>query len=560
VLFSAAIPYIYILAPKIILTAILENVGFSEWVLLLIVMFFTIVILTVLSAFFTEKFKTHITITRNGCFGKMLSEKMMKMKYDLLENTDIQNLCYRANTLFWSENSGIAGVFDNLKKLVAGVLTLLGLIIILVKLHPLIPIILGISASINIVFIIKRKKNENLNRPIKAELERRMRYVNLTMRDVDINKDIRIFNMTKWLSDWFNGISIKAINNTKNVQRKLFKFDFFIIITDIIREICVLGYIIYAAYMKQFLIDDFILYVTSSVVFSTTLVSLLEYLFSIRQFAEQTNDFINVMNLEEDKSTRSKIFEKWSHIYMKNISYKYHDNEEFALKNINIEIQRGEKISVVGVNGAGKTTLLKVLIGLYTQNGGEIVIQDINGEQFQNINRYELFSVVFQQIFQYAFSLEENVALEDKNEIIPSKLEVALNLSGLIEVVNNLPKGANTLLRKEFDPEGITLSYGQAQLLALARVIYRDTSIVVLDEPISALDPIIERDFYHKFKLLFKNKTCIFVSHRLSSVLFSDKIILLDNGTISDIGKHDELLKRNEIYKNMWETQSKRYK
>lgn len=248
-------------------------------------------------------------------------------------------------------------------------------------------------------------------------------------------------------------------------------------------------------------------------------------------------------------------------IELRDVWYKYDGADDFTLKGINLTIQAGENLALVGVNGAGKTTLVKLICGLYTPTKGEILV---NGRPIYEYNieeYYSMISAVFQDIKPVCFTMFEYVASHDLTR--PTAREdviVAMKMAGIWDKISSLENGIDTHLVKGVYNDGIDLSGGEMQKLVLARAIYKNGNILILDEPTAALDPIAENNIYRKYRDLTLDKTSIYISHRFASTRFCDRIILLDNGTIAEIGTHDELMLQNGKYAYMFEIQAKYYK
>lgn len=270
-------------------------------------------------------------------------------------------------------------------------------------------------------------------------------------------------------------------------------------------------------------------------------------------------DFENIVsqNTKGDKS----IEDIESHeIEFKNVSFRYPRSKDYALKNVSIKIHSGERLSVVGRNGAGKTTFIKLLTRLYEPSEGEVLLDGKNINEYDYKEYIKLLSVVFQDFKLLAFSIKENIALNSSCDNSEKEIINILNQAGLEEDFKKLPKGIFTSIYKNFDKEGIEFSGGQSQKLAITRAIYKNAPIIVLDEPTSALDPISEYEIYKKFDELVEKKTAVYISHRLSSCKFCDKIAVFHDGGIVQYGSHDELIQEEEQhYAKMYNAQAKYY-
>ena len=246
-------------------------------------------------------------------------------------------------------------------------------------------------------------------------------------------------------------------------------------------------------------------------------------------------------------------------IVLRNVSFRYPNSENDTLKNINVSIKKGEKIAIVGLNGAGKTTLVKLLCGLYSPTSGEILVDGKSIFEYNIEQYYSILSVVFQDIILMPASIAKNIALCEEENINKSKLERVLKLSGLHDKVNSLEEKENTLLLKSIHENATDFSGGEKQKLALARALYKSGSIIILDEPTAALDPIAENEMYQKYNELTKSATSVFISHRLSSTRFCDKILFLENGKIVEQGSHYDLMAMKGKYAELFEIQSHYY-
>uniref|UniRef100_UPI0030795D70 ABC transporter ATP-binding protein n=1 Tax=Zhenhengia sp. TaxID=2944208 RepID=UPI0030795D70 len=241
----------------------------------------------------------------------------------------------------------------------------------------------------------------------------------------------------------------------------------------------------------------------------------------------------------------------------KNVWFKYPQAEDYTLKDVSLTLNSREKMSIVGQNGAGKTTFIKLLCRLYEPEKGEILINGVNVKEYAFDEYTKLLSVVFQDYKLFSFTIKENMSFNQAcNE---EELEIALQKSGVRDKVASLDKGVETSLYKNFDKEGTELSGGEMQKLAIARAIYKNAPIVVLDEPTAALDPYAEYEIYAKFNELVKNKTAIYISHRLSSCRFCDKIAVFDKGRLIEQGTHTELKEQDGKYAQMWKAQAQYY-
>lgn len=304
------------------------------------------------------------------------------------------------------------------------------------------------------------------------------------------------------------------------------------------------------------------MYVNAASTFSNNLFGLYSLVVDFRLMCRYLEEFVKFENLPEHKGENELQEVELNmrddiKIEFKNVYFKYPRAEEYILKNINLEINKYDKISIVGKNGAGKTTFIKLLCRLYKPNKGEILINGVNINFIKQEDYIQMLSTVFQDFKLYAFTIVENICFD--GECNQERLREVLKQVGVLEKVNSLEKGINTSLYKFFDPNGIELSGGENQKVAIGRAIYRDTPIIILDEPTAALDPYAEYEIFSKLNEIADKKTAIFISHRLSSCKFSNKIIVFDKGEVVEQGTHDELVKASGLYSEMWGTQAQYY-
>ena len=244
-------------------------------------------------------------------------------------------------------------------------------------------------------------------------------------------------------------------------------------------------------------------------------------------------------------------------VELRNVTFTYPDGSAPAIDRLSLTLEPGEKIALVGLNGAGKTTLVKLLSGLYRPDSGEILIDGVPAEQFDREEYFRLVGTVFQDVSLLPFTIGENLTGREKYD--PARVWESIGKAGLRQAVENLPKGLNTHLTQQMEKDGIELSGGQRQRLSFARALYKDAPLLILDEPTAALDPLAEADLYHKFARETADKTSVFISHRLGSTQFCDRVVYMENGRITEMGTHRQLLAQGGAYAKLFEVQSSWY-
>ena len=277
------------------------------------------------------------------------------------------------------------------------------------------------------------------------------------------------------------------------------------------------------------------------------------------EFIEPCFEFLYLPNnMYQGSLTVEKRRDRKYEIEFRDVSFKYPGTDTYALRHVNMKFTVGERLAVVGMNGSGKTTFIKLLCRLYDPTEGEILLNGINIRKYDYIEYMNIFSVVFQDFKLFAFSLGQNVAT--KVDYDSERVTACLREAGFGDRLEAMPKGLETALYKHFEEDGVDVSGGEAQKIALARALYKDSPFIILDEPTAALDPIAEYEIYSKFNEIVGDKTAIYISHRLSSCRFCDRIAVFDNGNVVQMGSHDDLLD-NECgkYHELWYAQAQYY-
>lgn len=269
--------------------------------------------------------------------------------------------------------------------------------------------------------------------------------------------------------------------------------------------------------------------------------------------------FVDFMNIEDEELDGELEIqpEKFKSIEFRHVYFKYPGCTNYTLEDISFIVKKGECISLVGLNGAGKSTIVKLLCRLYNVTSGEILLNGKNIINYRYLDYIRLMAVVFQDFKLFSYTIRENVELGSEAENFNG--DYLYQTSGLKEWIGQLEKKDQTLLYKNYDSEGVEPSGGQAQKIAIARALYQNSPIVILDEPTAALDPVSEYEIYNKFNKLVKDRTAFYISHRLSSCRFCDRVIVINNKKIEEIGSHEELINKKGLYARMFQSQAQWY-
>lgn len=397
----------------------------------------------------------------------------------------------------------------------------------------------------------------------KVEENRKKDYVTNLYFSKEYAKEIRLTKITSAI----NKFNEKAfMNSTDNVNRYGWILGIKKALAETLgRYVVYIGAMAYVTYnilvTKSFGLSDFYFLLSSIITLSWYLNSTIKNLLSIGDNSLYVEDYISFLSkkneqIDDDNIIKSIDFDDMNFEF-KNVSFAYPGNSEYVLKNLNFTISKNQKIALVGFNGAGKTTIIKLLMRFYKVTEGEILLNGINIEKF-DLNAYRnIFSSVFQDFQIYAYSVAQNVAMGD--EYNGSLIDESLQKAGIFKRISALKDKIETNISKEFVQEGEVFSGGENQMLALARAFYKDSPIVILDEPSSFLDPYAEKMIFDKMIESTKNKLTVFVSHRLSSAILADKIIYIENGEILEQGNHSELMKNKARYYEIFKIQASSY-
>ena len=423
--------------------------------------------------------------------------------------------------------------------------------------------ILGITTVLILQFSVAKERKKQLENDSK-ELNHLNNIVNYELdilMDIESGKEIRLYQ----LEDQLQQNQIQSFKNLNKWLKKMIyagsKQKFFVLITAQL-----LNYFTYAIIgirvLLGFLPIGYIIQLSSALSqLLTNLPNMIQQISMIFSTPDTLVDFYAFMDLPEEKSVGSLPIEKRLdneyELEVSGLSFAYPDTTEEVLKNLNVDFEVGKKYAIVGENGSGKTTFIKLLMRLYEPSSGEVLLNKIDAQKYKLTEYFQLFSVVFQDFRLLGLNLGQNIAVNQNYDV-----ELAItNLEeiGLNEFIETLPKGLKTYLGKEFDNSGVQISGGQSQKVAMARALYKDSPIMILDEPTAALDPVAEFEIYQKFDQIVKDKTSFYISHRLSSSRFSDEILVFDEGKIVQKGSHEELVKQPGKYYDLWHAQAQYY-
>lgn len=513
-------------------------------------------------------------VDTNALFGRIavrsqgiylsISRKYAETSYPNLLNTDFIALGKKASAACDANSEASEAIWTTLTDLMTSCIGFIVYLALLTNLNLWLAALVAATTAVS--YFASKRINEwgYLHRSEELELTKKIEYANKTATSREFAKDIRMFGLRGWLEDlWGSTMRLYSAFCAKR-ERKYIWANIIDIVLTFLRNGIAYAFLIGITVKNGLPASQFLLYFAALSGFAQWVVEILDKLSVMHKQSLDISTIREFLDWDEpfDLNGGERIaFEpnKQYEIRLDDVSFRYPKADKDTLSHINLTVHPGEKLAIVGLNGAGKTTLVKLVCGFLDPTEGRILL---NGEDIRKFNRndyYALFSAVFQEFSVLDVTVKENVA-QCVDGIDETRVWQCIDKAGLTEKIKSLPKGIETHLGRRVFKDGVEFSGGQTQRLMLARALYKNAPILVLDEPTAALDPIAENDIYQKYNDMTHGRTSFFISHRLASTRFCDRIIFVDSGKIAEEGTHDELLKNGGGYAYMFEVQSKYYR
>lgn len=513
-------------------------------------------------------------VDTNALFGRIavrsqgiylsISRKYAETSYPNLLNTDFLALGEKASAACAGNSESSEAIWTTLTDLMTSCIGFVVYLALLTNLNLWLAALVAATTAVS--YFASKRINEwgYLHRSEELELTKRIEYANKTATSREFAKDIRMFGLRGWLEDlWGSTMRLYSAFCAKR-ERKYIWANIIDIVLTFLRNGIAYAFLIGITVKNGLPASQFLLYFAALSGFAQWVVEILDKLSVMHKQSLDISTIREFLDWDEpfDLNGGERIaFEpnKQYEIRLDDVSFRYPKADKDTLSHINLTVHPGEKLAIVGLNGAGKTTLVKLVCGFLDPTEGRILL---NGEDIRKFNRndyYALFSAVFQEFSVLDVTVKENVA-QCVDGIDETRVWQCIDKAGLTEKIQSLPKGIETHLGRRVFKDGVEFSGGQTQRLMLARALYKNAPILVLDEPTAALDPIAENDIYQKYNDMTHGRTSFFISHRLASTRFCDRIIFVDSGKIAEEGTHDELLKNGGGYAYLFEVQSKYYR
>lgn len=563
---EALVSLISVYLLKLVVDSIENGYSIYNMIFIVLVMSLLLIVFNILKINIEKYNDRNKWRLNNFVLRKELDNKIMDMDYEKFISPKGKILHGKASSAISGENGKSVGDFLNLFIILFSSITgFFAYTAILFRLNWIIIALLVLSYVVDLIVGLYVEKWLNNTKTDRSVIRKKLIYIGHSTRNNSIAKDIRLYHMTPWIKKLGEIYAEEDVAWTNRVQMNYFKTFLFEALLSFLKTGLSYAYLIYLMLKPDSTmgIGDFCLYFTAISEFGVWLskvVGNIENLINSNYEVTNYREFIDL----PDEMNRKSVLEYWvsekpASLVLNNVSYTYPGSTKKALENISLKINSGESIAIVGLNGSGKTTLIKIICGLLVPNEGQVYLNDIEMNKYDRDDYYSFFSAIFQDYCILPTSIKKNITLST-DKVNVEKLERAIELSGLKDKINSFCEGIDTKLLKNIIPNAVELSGGETQKLLLSKAIYRDASIIILDEPTAALDPIAEEELYIKYNDITKNKTSIFISHRLSSTKFCDRIVLLEDSKIIEQGTHDELMLINGKYAEMFKIQSSYYK
>ena len=551
VLFNAALPLLYVYFPRLIIEQLTNGSTYSRVVTTISVYAGILLIINMANVFLKNK-SDMLATTFSSKLKNRIGVMAMQLELKDIESTTARDAIHMAG-----KAAGLTSAMGIVQNIVSNIITIAGLVYLIVQVDWLFILLVIAVLAVKTVFVHLRYLHNKKIRALDAENGRHGDYLYHIAYSEGGAKEIRLNS----LQQWYMG-KIKIYRNTMlNLQFGDFKrFTFHNIVMAVI--LAVQSFVILWFLSRQYIsgnisIAEFTMYFAAVAALTGCLSTISEQLGEYGRQVLSVSDYKGFHAAEINPGTPGSAPVNTAGFTFSNVSFTYPNTDRQILDGININIRNNEKLVIVGANGAGKSTFIKLLCKFYRPTSGVIMLNGVDIWDIPNDEYYKIIAAVFQDFANFAFTLKENICMSEAGDT--EKTAEAIRAIGLDMRVKELPCGYDTYLTKNFDTNGIEFSGGQAQKIAIARAIYKDAPVLILDEPTASLDPKAESEIYTDFFNMAKDKTAIFISHRLAASTIADNIAVFSGGKIVEYGTHNSLIKLDGVYAEMYRKQSQQY-
>jgi len=563
-LFAVALNLINLYVSPTILSVVERKATVAELILTIVVFVAALMFVSAASSYVNENTLYGRISTRCEIIAQ-LQRKAATTSYPNLFDDKFKKLKMKSQEAIGSNRAATEAIWTTLTELATNLIGFVFYVILMSSIQPLLLIV--ILATTGVSYFVGNYVNEwgyRHREEEEAEMANQIFYLDRRVSDFSAAKDIRIFGLRPWLNEVYNKIVATYTAFHQKAQGVYIWARIVDLVLTFLRNAIAYAYLIGLVIGNGLSVSDFLLFFSAVGGFTAWVTGILGGfntlhkqsldISTVRECLEYPEPF-KFEDGEHIEAEADRLYE----IRLENVSYRYPGADKNTLTNINLTLHPGEKLAVVGLNGAGKTTLIKMICGFLDPTEGRVLL---DGKDIRDYNRrdyYKMFSAVFQTFSLLAGTIATNVA-QDCVDIDMDRVKECVDKAGLRKKVESLKDGYETYLNREVFEDAILLSGGETQRLMLARALYKDAPFIVLDEPTAALDPIAESEIYQKYNAMTSGKSSIYISHRLASTRFCDRIIMIADGSIGEEGTHEELLKAGGKYAELFEVQSKYYK
>ncbi len=555
---DAARPLVNVLVMPYIIDELLSDRCVEKLALYAVIIVVGGGMLSLISEMLSQKMVKY-DISMDAFFSLRLSKKVMEMDFQHTECKEALDQLQAAQNGYPNYSGGVYGISTQFFGVVSNALTLVSLVTLIALNAPVLFLVIIATVLLNAYMMSNINRLEVKHNMSRSKRDRIFNYFAFKLTDFRYGKDIRLYNANRMMVDKWDSYRDEDIKDLVNEANHTVVFWFGRGFFNAVRNFATYIYLGVLAITGKITIGVFTQMISAGAAFNSSMENIMMYFQNVSKNCSYAVEYVNFMEYPDAISKGNKKIKPCEHtIEFHDVTFKYPGTDVLVLDKINLTLHPGEHLSVVGLNGAGKTTFVKLLCRLYDPTEGTILLDGTDIREYDYEEYMKLFSPVFQDFKLLAFTMWENVVL-DKDET-DEKVKALLKKVGLEEKVNSLENGEQTLLFKTFDENGIEPSGGEQQKLAIARALYKDAPVVILDEPTAALDPVAEYEIYRQFDSLVGGKSAIYISHRLSSCKFCHKIAVFGNGRVAEYGTHDELIKLSDgIYAQMFKAQAQYY-